>query len=158
MIQRKKAEIHSSNREGYSLSELLWMVKEQAEKENIKSITSASHAFSLLVDYSDKMQEHFICVTLDGQSRVIATRVVFVGTINQSLVHPREVFVDAILDRAVGIIIAHNHPSGSLEPSRADKETTTRIKDASKIIGIELLDHLIISKNGFFSFQEEGLL
>ena len=158
MNQRKKAEKPSNNSERYSLSELLGMVKEHARQENTESITSAAHVYSLLIDYVDKMQEHFLCVTLDGQSRVINMRVVFIGTINQSLVHPREVFVDAISDRAVGIIIAHNHPSGNLDPSHADKAITTRLKDAAKIIGIDLLDHVIISKNGFFSFQEEGLL
>jgi len=74
------------------------------------------------------------------------------------LVHPREVFSDAIADRAAGIIIAHNHPSGILEASRADVQITQRLKEVSKLVGIELLDHVILSKHGYYSFSDEGLL
>ena len=103
-------------------------------------------------------QEHFLTITLDGASHIINTRTVFIGTLNQSLVHPREVFADAIADRAAGIIIAHNHPSGILEASRADIQITQRLKEVSKLVGIELLDHVILSKHGFYSFSDEGLL
>ena len=72
--------------------------------------------------------------------------------------HPREVFADAIADRAAGIIIAHNHPSGTLEGSRADVAITQRLKEVSKLVGIELLDHVILSKHGYYSFSDEGLL
>ena len=72
--------------------------------------------------------------------------------------HPREVFADAIADRAAGIIIAHNHPSGTLEASRADVAITQRLKEVSKLVGIELLDHVILSKHGYYSFSDEGLL
>ena len=95
---------------------------------------------------------------MDGASHIINTRTVFIGTLNQSLVHPREVFADAIADRAAGIIIAHNHPSGTLEASRADIQITQRLKEVSKLVGIELLDHVILSKNGYYSFSDEGLL
>ena len=74
-----------------------------------------------------------------------------IGTLTASLVHPREVFADAITDRAASIIIAHNHPSGNLEASEADKQVTHRIRKAGEILGIELIDHLIITKNGFTS-------
>jgi DNA repair protein RadC len=74
------------------------------------------------------------------------------------MVHPREVFADAISDRAAGIIIAHNHPSGTLEASRADIQITQRLKEVSKLVGIELLDHVILAKGGFYSFSDEGLL
>ena len=103
-------------------------------------------------------QEHFLTITLDGASHIINTRTVFIGTLNQSLVHPREVFADAIADRAAGIIIAHNHPSGTLEASRADIQVTERLKEVSKLVGIELLDHVILSKHGYYSFSDEGLL
>jgi DNA repair protein RadC len=73
-------------------------------------------------------------------------------------VHPREVFADAIADRAAGIIIAHNHPSGTLEASRADIQITERLKEVSKLVGIELLDHVILAKEGYYSFSDEGLL
>ena len=97
-------------------------------------------------------------ITLDGASKIINKRVIFVGTLNQSLVHPREVFRPAILDNSAGIIIAHNHPSGTLEASRADIQITDRLKEVAKLVGIELLDHVIISKNGYYSFSDEGLL
>ena len=83
---------------------------------------------------------------------------IFIGTLNQSLVHPREVFRPAITDNAAGIIICHNHPSGTLEASMADIQITQRLKEVAKLVGIELLDHVILSKNGYYSFSDEGLL
>ncbi|MEA3434598.1 MAG: DNA repair protein RadC, partial [Campylobacterota bacterium] len=126
--------------------------------QNNKRITSAQEVYNELKSYSTKSQEHFLTITLDGASHIINTRTVFIGTLNQSIVHPREVFADAIADRAAGIIIAHNHPSGTLEASRADIQITQRLKEVSKLVGIELLDHVILSKHGFYSFSDEGLL
>ncbi len=126
-------------------------------KQN-KRITFAKDVYEELTAYTRKKQEHFLTLTLDGASHVIEKRVVFIGTLNQSLVHPREVFADAVTDRAAGIIIAHNHPSGQLHPSDADRNITRRLKEAGDLMGIELLDHLIISKEGYFSFRDEGLL
>ncbi len=126
--------------------------------QNNKRITSAQDVYNELKPFSTKTQEHFLVITLDGASHIINTRTVFIGTLNQSLVHPREVFADAIADRAAGIIIAHNHPSGTLEASRADIQITQRLKEVSKLVGIELLDHVILAKNGFYSFTDEGLL
>lgn len=123
-----------------------------------KRITSAQEVYDELKSFSTKSQEHFLTITLDGASHIINTRTVFIGTLNQSLVHPREVFADAIADRAAGIIIAHNHPSGTLEASRADIAITQRLKEVSKLVGIELLDHVILSRHGFYSFSDEGLL
>jgi len=121
-------------------------------------ITDAKHVYKLLHEYSTKPKEHFICITLDGASNVINKYVIHIGTINQSLVHPREVFYPAIKDLAVGIIIAHNHPSGTLEPSRADINITQRLHEVGKLVGIDLLDHIIISKEGYYSFSDEGLI
>ena len=123
-----------------------------------KRITDAADVYEELKSFSTKSQEHFLTITLDGASHIINTRTVFIGTLNQSLVHPREVFADAIADRAAGIIIAHNHPSGTLEASRADVAITQRLKEVSKLVGIELLDHVILSKHGYYSFSDEGLL
>ena len=123
-----------------------------------KRITDAKDVYDELKAFSTKSQEHFLTITLDGASHIINTRTVFIGTLNQSLVHPREVFADAIADRAAGIIIAHNHPSGTLEASRADISITQRLKEVSKLVGIELLDHVILSKHGYYSFSDEGLL
>lgn len=123
-----------------------------------KRITSAQEVYDELKNFSTKSQEHFLTITLDGASHIINIRTVFIGTLNQSLVHPREVFADAIADRAAGIIIAHNHPSGTLEASRADIQITQRLKEVAKLVGIELLDHVILSKYGYYSFSDEGLL
>ncbi len=123
-----------------------------------RRITSARDVYDELRAFADKKQEHFLTITLDGASHIINTRTVFIGTLNQSIVHPREVFADAIADRAAGIIIAHNHPSGTLEASRADREITRRLQEVSKLVGIELLDHVILSKEGYYSFSDEGLL
>jgi len=126
--------------------------------QNNKKITSARDVYNELKSFSDKKQEYFLTITLDGASHIINTRTVFIGTLNQSLVHPREVFADAIADRSAGIIIAHNHPSGTLSASRADIQITQRLKEVSKLVGIELLDHVILAKSGFYSFADEGLL
>ena len=142
----------------YSMNELLQMVQEKARAYNIERITSAQDAYSLLHQYSLEDREHFILITMDGASKVIEQRVIHIGTLNQSLVHPREVFRPAILDNSAGIIIAHNHPSGTLEASRADIQITNRLKEVAKLVGIELLDHVILSKEGYYSFSEEGLL
>ena len=140
------------------MDELLQMVQEKVQQYNISKITSASDVYSLLHNYSSANKEHFILVTLDGASKIINKRVIHIGTLNQSLVHPREVFRPAILDNAAGVIISHNHPSGTLEPSRADIQITQRLKEVAKLVGIELLDHVIISSQGYFSFSDDGLL
>jgi len=106
-----------------------------------------------LKEIKDKKQEYFVCLTLDGANRLIAKRTITIGTLTASLVHPREVFADAIADRAASIIVAHNHPSDSTTPSRADLEITKRLDEAGVLLGINLLDHVIITKNGFKSIK-----
>jgi len=123
-----------------------------------KRITSAQDVYEELRSFSTKNREHFLTITLDGASHIINVRTVFIGTLNQSIVHPREIYSDAIADRAAGIIIAHNHPSGTLAASRADIQITERLKEVSKLVGIELLDHVILAKDGYYSFSDEGLL
>lgn len=112
-------------------------------------IDSPEKAVEQLADIRDKKQEHFVCMTLDGANRLIAKRIITIGTLNASLVHPREVYADAITDRAASIIVAHNHPSGTIEPSQADIDLTKRLKAAGELIGIKVLDHLIMTKNNF---------
>lgn len=108
----------------------------------------------LVAEYSYARQEHLISITLDGAHRVIAKRLVTVGTLNNTLIHPREVFADAIADRAAAIILIHNHPSGICEPSEDDIKVTRSIREAGNILGIELWDHLIITKqNGWYSMS-----
>jgi len=104
------------------------------------------------LDYiRDKKQEYFVVLTLDGARRLINNKVVTIGTLLSSLVHPREVFSLAIEDRAASIIIAHNHPSGMLDVSEQDREVTTRIRKAGELLGIHLDDHIIVAGDSFVS-------
>lgn len=112
-------------------------------------IDSPKKAAKQLADIRDKKQEHFVVMTLDGANRLIAKRTITIGTLTASLVHPREVFADAITDRAASIIVAHNHPSGSLNPSTPDLEVTNRLEKSAKLLGIELLYHIIVTKSGY---------
>lgn len=109
-------------------------------------VDSPEKAVELLADIRDMKQEYFVCFTLDGANRLIAKRIITIGTLTSSLVHPREVFADAITDRAASIIVAHNHPSGSLTPSTADLEITERLSASSALLGIKLIDHIIVTK------------
>lgn len=113
---------------------------------------------SLVTEIKEKRQEHFVCITLNGAGEMIDKRVITVGLLNHSLVHPREVFADAITDRAASIICVHNHPSGSIEPSSQDILITNQLKDAGTLLGIQLLDHIIVTKNGYCSMKEKGLI
>ncbi|EHQ37072.1 RadC family protein [Methanoplanus limicola] len=120
---------------------------------------SKPHDVLPLVDYlKGKKQEYFICVTLNGAGEVIENRVVTVGTLNHSPVHPREVFADAISDRAASVILIHNHPSGNPEPSADDIAVTERLLKSAEIVGIGILDHIIIAKNGLVSLRERGYI
>lgn len=114
-------------------------------------IDSPEKAVEQLADIRDKKQEYFVCLTLDGANRLITKRIITIGTLTSSLVHPREVFADSLTDRAAGIIIAHNHPSGNPVATEADIVTTERIKEAGAILGIKLLDHVIVTKTAFQS-------
>jgi DNA repair protein RadC len=114
-------------------------------------ISDADDAVAQLSNIRDKKQEHFVVLTLDGANRLISNTVVFQGTLNQSLVHPREIFAKAIEDRAASIIVAHNHPSGSVEPSDDDMEITRKLKEAGRLLGIKVLEHIIVSKTAYKS-------
>lgn len=102
--------------------------------------------------------EGFYVISLNSAHEVIRVRTVTKGTLNRTLIHPREVFRGAIRDNAAGIILAHNHPSGSLEPSSDDDTITCRLVDAGQVIGIPVLDHVIVSRSGYFSYLEQDRL
>lgn len=123
----------------------------------VKIVTPAD-ILPLIRHFSDRKQEHFLAVTVNGANEVLNIRVVSIGLIDRSPVHPREVFADAVAERASGIIVAHNHPAGSLDPSPADIEATKQLKEAGRFVGIELLDHIIFNRDGYFSFLEAGSL
>ena len=110
----------------------------------------------LIRHYADRKQEHFLCVSLNGANEVITTRIVSVGLVNKTQVHPREVFADPITDRASAIIVAHNHPSGKLVPSKEDIEMTLQLKAGGETMGIRLLDHIIFNQRDYYSFLENA--
>lgn len=103
-------------------------------------------------------QEHFVVIFLDTKNQIIHRQTIFIGSLNSSVVHPREVFREAVKRSAASIICAHNHPSGNPSPSQEDIHVTRRLAESGKIIGIELLDHLIIGNNTFVSLKEKGYL
>ncbi|WP_457563002.1 RadC family protein [Caminibacter pacificus] len=111
-----------------------------------------------LKEYSDKKQEYFIAIYLDGADRIIEKRVITIGILDKTIIHPREVFAPAIELRAASVIIAHNHPSGNPSPSRYDIILTDRLKESAEILGIDLIEHMIISKEGYYSFNENGYI
>ena len=106
--------------------------------------------------YGNKRQEHFLAVLLDGAQQVIRVKLITVGTLTRCLAHPREILRPAIIESAGSIILVHTHPSGNVEPSREDREMTSRMIQAGKIVGIEVLDHLILSRERYYSFKESG--
>ncbi|MDY7033636.1 MAG: DNA repair protein RadC [Thermodesulfobacteriota bacterium] len=126
-------------------------------KDNVR-VTSPSDILPLVSDIIDKKQEYFICISLNGAGEVVGNRIVTVGLLNHSLVHPREVFADVITDRAASVIFVHNHPSGSLEPSEQDLEITKQLVEAGTILGIKVMDHIIVAKKGYLSLKERGVL
>jgi DNA repair protein RadC len=106
----------------------------------------------------EKKQEVFLTLTLDGANHLIQKRLLFIGTLNQSIVHPREVFTGALNDCAASIILVHNHPSGPSDPSQEDIALTKRLLAAGRLMGIDVVDHIIVGKKDHFSFQKKGLI
>lgn len=121
-------------------------------------LLSPQDVWEELKDIRDHKKEHFVVFYLDTRNQEIKHETISVGTLNASLIHPREVFEPAIKHNAAQILAAHNHPSGSTEPSVEDREVTKRLVEAGKILGIEVVDHVIVSKSGFASFKELALL
>ena len=122
----------------------------------IKSADIAFDYFRYI--FKDQKQEYFYVIYLDNKKRVIENKLLFKGTLNQSIVHPREVFKSACILSASSIICVHNHPSGNVEPSREDINLTKRLSEIGILIGIKVVDHLIISYDNYFSFLENNLI
>ncbi len=133
------------------------LARRHISKESVR-IREAKDVLPMLIEIADKKQEYFLCITLNGANEIIEKRVVTVGLLDKSQVHPREVFADAIIDRAASVIFAHNHPSGELKPSNSDLKMHEQLTEAAKILGIKVLDHIIVAKKAYYSFQEEGLI
>lgn len=123
---------------------------------DIKNPQSVVKAISASI--KDKAKEHFKLILLNARNKILGISTISIGSLNASIVHPREVFKDAIMHNAYSVVLAHNHPSGDPEPSEDDLAMTRRLIETGKILGIEVIDHIIITKNGYFSFKERRLL
>jgi len=140
-----------------SILAALELARRRIKPEGVKIETPAD-LLPHVRHYADRKQEHFLCASINGANEILNIRVVSIGLLDRTPVHPREVFADALSDRAAAIIVAHNHPSGGLEPSPADIEATNQLKAAGLAIGIALLDHIIFNRTGYYSFLEAGVL
>jgi len=127
-------------------------VRRRIKPEGMR-IQNPEDVLPLVRHYADRRQEHFIVVSLNGANEVINVRVVTKGLLNRTQVHPREVFAEAISDRAAAVILAHNHTSSNLQPSEEDIKVTERLVEAGKILGINVLDHLVFNEKGFNSLM-----
>ncbi|MGA4517694.1 RadC family protein [Solibacillus silvestris] len=124
------------------------------ERFTIRSPEDA--ATFLMQDMTSLQQEHFVCLFLNVKNQVLHKQTIFVGSLNASIVHPREIFREAVKRSAASIICSHNHPSGIPTPSPEDIDATTRLYEAGKIVGVDLLDHVIIGDHQFISMKEKG--
>jgi DNA repair protein RadC len=120
--------------------------------------TSASQIYELFSDLRNEPKEHFIALHLDGKNRIVCFDRVSVGSLNQSIVHPREVYKSAILSSAAAIILVHNHPTGDPTPSQEDIAITKRLCEVGDLVGIRILDHVIVGDGQYLSFAERGML
>jgi DNA repair protein RadC len=139
------------------------MIYLKDSKKQVKGTEDSVKVFQDILALEDRIErekEHFYVMMLDIRSRIKMVEVVFVGTLTSSLVHPRETFRRAIVEGAASIIIAHNHPSGEAEPSDEDTKITKQMFEAGQLLGITMLDHIVFTNTGYFSFREnrEGVL
>lgn len=125
---------------------------------NLPTIETAKDAVAQLSDMRDLKKEHFVVLYLNAKNQLVHKETISMGTLNANLVHPREVFEPALKYSAAQIIATHNHPSGDPKPSEDDKDVTKRLTEAGKLMGIDVMDHVIITKNSYFSFKEEKIL
>ncbi|QTQ11255.1 DNA repair protein RadC [Treponema parvum] len=121
-------------------------------------IKQPSDIIPFIKHYALEQKEHFLCITLNGAHEIIKIHVTSVGTLNKTLIHPREIFSSAIVENAAAIILSHNHPSGNPEPSAEDIESTKALLEGTKLLGITLLDHIILGGDLYYSFAEHKLL
>ena len=137
-----------------ALSEFL-----RRRQSNLKRVLmNPADVYQVIRHHFSEDQERFIVGGVNGASEVMYSKVITIGLVNQTLVHPREVFADAVTSRCTGIFVAHNHPSRHVSPSAEDVAVTMRIKEAGDILGIRLLDHLVFSDESYYSFREHGAL
>jgi DNA repair protein RadC len=125
---------------------------------DVEPLRTQQDILARLQDIRSKKQEYFVCLTLDGGQRLIAQRTITIGTLDAVLAHPREVYADAIVDRAASVVVAHNHPSGDPQPSHKDITLTQQLAAAGQLLGITLRDHIILTKTEHFSYRQHHLL
>ena len=121
-------------------------------------ITSSREVFAIFNFMKDETKEHFLALHMDSKNRILCLDKVSSGSLNASIVHPREVFKTALLSSAAAILFVHNHPSGNPEPSKEDLELTTRLKQAGELLGLRVLDHIIIGEDRYVSLADQGLV
>lgn len=132
------------------------LYKEKVEKEVF--INSPEDVLKEVEHIRENKKENFIVLYLDARNRLVYKETVSIGTLNANLIHPREVFEPAVRNLAAQIIVVHNHPSGDPEPSENDLVITKKITEAGRILGIEIMDHIVVAKNSYFSFKKKGKL
>lgn len=132
------------------------LFKEKPEQDIY--IHTPEDTIKIISGIKNNKKEHFVALYLDARNKLIHQETISIGSLNASIVHPREVFEPAIQYLAAQIILAHNHPSGNPDPSKEDLEITKRLVESGKILGIEITDHIIVAKNGFISFKAKRLL
>jgi DNA repair protein RadC len=135
------------------------VIKEEASRylKPFTRYSSPAQVFDTFNFLRHETREYFFAIHLDGKNRICCIDEVSIGSLNQSVVHPREVFKTALLSSAAAIIVLHNHPTGDPAPSREDIEITRRLKEVGEIIGVKLLDHIIIG-DSYVSFVSQGLI
>ena len=138
----------------------LKMVKEDTVEysNTIKSPADVAKLAREVLGMHEMAEENFIILCLNTKNKIVGVHTISIGSLNASIVHPREVFKAALLNNAASIILAHNHPSGDPEPSRDDIETTHRLDNAGNILGINVLDHIIIGDGRYISLKEQGMM
>jgi len=114
--------------------------------------------YELFRDLKCESKEHFMALHLDGKNRILCYELISLGSLNQSIVHPREVFKSALLSSAAALILIHNYPSGDPQPSSEDLSITRRLKEAGELLGVRILDHLIVGDGTYYSFADQGVL
>lgn len=135
------------------------LVKDSNHSSDTKQVKQPADAYEILSSYlAGQDRENFVILMLDTKHKVIGINTVSVGNLNSSLVHPREVFKPAILSNAAAIVLGHNHPSGDTTPSSEDVDVTKRLSEAGKLLGIEILDHVIVGDGNFASMKERGYI
>jgi len=136
---------------------MTYQIVSERRKSNLGAIKTPDDVYNkLLKRYRNEPKEQFIVITLNGTHEPISVSIASIGLVNRTIIHPREVFCRAIQDMATAILVCHNHPSGSLQPSDEDTEITERLCKAGHLLGIHVLDHIIFSKKDFLSLRKEG--